>query len=230
MSQPAATPSTIDPSDSLGRIATSHPHAVAVMQRHRLDFCCGGARSLEAACDAKGIDVQEILDEIQAEQPISGPAPSTWDERPLNELIEHIVARYHRPLDSQLPSLEELVRRVAAVHGPGDPRRFAALVDTFEALRSDLEPHMVKEESVLFPWLLGDNPGGAGEPIRVMLDEHDAVAGLLRRLRELADDYEVPADACGSWRALWMGLEALEASLHEHIHLENNVLFPRALS
>ncbi len=149
--------------------------------------------------------------------------------RTLAELVEHILTRYHRPMPSRLSSLDELVRRVASVHGPGDPQRFTALVHTFDALQVDVERYLDNEAAVLFPWLLGDDPGGAAEPVRATLDQHRTIAGLLRRMRELTDDYQVPADACGSWRALWTGLEGLEGSIHEHMHLETDVLFPRAL-
>ncbi len=220
----------LDASLPIGTLAARFPYAIPVLRRHRLDFCCGGSESLQAAADTSGVDVGRVLQEIREATPPAARSVDTWDIRPLPELIAHIEARYYRPLDALLPSLDELLVRVVGVHGPKEPERFQELLRAFRALRADLEPHMRKEEAILFPWLREGDPSTAGAPIRQMLQQHETVAVLLRRIRELTDDYRVPPDACGSWRALWTGLEELEASLHEHIHLENNVLFPRALA
>lgn len=218
----------MNPSLPTGRIAAAHPYAIPILERYGIDFCCGGAQSLAEACQARGVDPEAVLAEIEAARP--SEAPVCWADRPLDELIAHIVEHYHRPLDELLPALEALLCKVVGVHGAKHPRRFAELTETFHDLKDDLEPHMRKEETILFPWLRSANRGSAGEPIRAMLAEHEAVAELLRRLRELTWEYTAPEEACASWRALWRSLAELEHSLHEHIHLENNILFPRALA
>lgn len=209
-------------------LAARRPRSVAVLQRHGIDFCCGGRRPLAEACSKVGIEAVALLAEVDAAEN-NGDAGIRWDEVSLPALIDHLLARYHRPLDTELPRIEAMARRVLHVHGGRDPERFEKLLRLVVELRAELEPHMVKEETILFPWILGGRGRDAGAPVRVMLMEHEAVGALLAGLRETTDDYVVPLVACATWRALWQGLETLEADLHEHIHLENNILFPRAL-
>jgi regulator of cell morphogenesis and NO signaling len=213
---------------TVGDVAAAYPLAVRVFDRYGIDFCCGGARDLVEACAAAGISVKALLDEVRREG-VASDAPESWRGRPLGQLIDHILERYHRPLDTELPRLEALAAKVLAAHGPKDPERFTALLQAFQGLRAELEPHMAKEEQVLFPWIRSGRGQSAGPPIRVMLMEHDSAAEYLAQLRKLTDDYKVPAEACPTWRALYEGLEAFETELKQHIHLENNVLFPGAL-
>ena len=139
-------------------------------------------------------------------------------------LIEHIVQRHHRPLDEELPRLFALAQRVADVHGG---RLNLAVRDHYLALEEELVPHMQKEEGVLFPMLLSDDPR-APVTIKGMRADHELLDEILCELRRLTSDYAPPAEACGTWRSLWRGLEALELDLHAHHHLEDSVLFPRA--
>jgi regulator of cell morphogenesis and NO signaling len=122
-----------------------------------------------------------------------------------------------------------MAAKVLEVHRDKDPQRLAELIKVYGGLKAELLNHMAKEEQILFPMILRGQGAMAGGPISVMEQEHESAGAALRRLRELTDDYQVPAEACNTWRALWHGLEALEQSLHQHIHLENNILFPRAL-
>lgn len=214
---------------TVAQLATTRPQSVKVLQRHRIDFCCGGARPLDEACADRAITVDALLGEVAAVELAATPDLRRWDDAPLDALLDHIEARHHRPLDGELPRLDALVRKVTAVHHDKDPARMDALRRTWGDLLDDLVPHMAKEEQVLFPWIRSGRGASAGAPIHVMETEHVHVGGLLTELRRLTDDYVPPAEACGSWRALWAGLEALEQDLHRHIHLENNVLFPRAL-
>jgi len=218
---------SLEPSQTVAAFAVAHPHSVRVFERHHIDYCCGGQRSLAEACAGAGVTPGALLAEIEQARPTRDD--TDWSTRPLTELVEHIVLRYHRTLEAELPRLEKLANKVAMVHGHLDPERFDALVHTFSALQADLLQHMAKEEQVLFPWIRAGQGAGADGPIHVMRLEHDEAGAMLARLRELTGDYVVPEEACGSWRALWTGLEGLERELHEHIHLENNVLFPRAL-
>jgi regulator of cell morphogenesis and NO signaling len=144
--------------------------------------------------------------------------------------VTHILVAYHQPLKEELPRLEAMARKVLQVHGEKEPQMLAELLAVFLGLKAELEPHMEKEEQILFPMIERRQGVLADGPVEVMREEHDRAGLALKRLRELTNDYEVPPRACNTWRALWHGLAALEESLHQHIHLENNVLFPRALA
>jgi regulator of cell morphogenesis and NO signaling len=214
----------------VGRLAAEHPAATRVFDRHGIDYCCGGGRPLRAVCEAKGLDPVRLMEEIRTElQRLDGPSED-WDAAPLPGLIEHILREYHAPLREELPRLEAMARKVRDVHGAKDPAGFAKLLSVYLGLEAELEAHMLKEEQILFPLIERGQGKAAGAPISVMEHEHATAASGLRRLRELTNDYEAPAGACNTWRALWHGLAELEDSLHRHIHLENNILFPRALA
>lgn len=214
---------------TVGRIAADHPIATRVFARHQIDFCCGGGRPISEICEAKNLATEEILAEIEAELATAEPDTERWTEAPLTELIDHIVEAYHRRLDEELPRLEFMARKVLRVHGEKAPDVLPALVDTFLGLRNELEDHMAKEEQILFPMIREGQGASASAPVSMMEHEHDSAGRALQRLRELTDDYRVPEGACNTWRALWHGLAALEEDMHQHIHLENNILFPRAL-
>lgn len=219
----------LDKNATLGDIAAHHPVATRIFLRHRLDFCCGGDRPLAAACQEKGIDPDQLVSEIKAESERLGGSPEIWAERPLGELIEHILATYHAPLRRDLPDLVGLARKVETVHAEKKdcPR---GLADLLEGITAEVGSHLEKEEQILFPIIGAGRGPDAGMPIRVMELEHDQHGANLRRIRELTGDLVIPPAACRSWRALYDGLTRLEAELMEHIHLENNVLFPRALA
>lgn len=220
---------TISAESTVATLATEHPLATRVFARYGIDFCCGGGRSLKAVCQEKSIEVNRIIDEIAQELASADVQEYRWDTAPLSVLIDHILETYHRPLAEELPRLERMATKVLEVHCDKDPQRLSELVAVYDAVKAELQSHMAKEEKILFPMILAGRGAAAGGPISVMEDEHASVGTALRYLRELTDNYEVPAQACNTWRALWHGLEALEQSLHVHIHLENNVLFPRAL-
>lgn len=210
---------------TLAELAVQIPAATKVFHRHRLDFCCKGGRSLESACEAKALDPEALLQEILAEpDPADGKA---WAEEPLGKLVEHILTRYHEPLKEELPRLVAMARKVEAVHG-AKPTCPHGLAEHLAHVRSELELHLEKEERILFPMIQAGQP--AHMPVQVMVMEHDDHAESLQRTRELTNDHQPPAEACTTWRALFMGLQALEQDLMEHIHLENYVLFPRCLN
>ncbi|MDA1193900.1 MAG: iron-sulfur cluster repair di-iron protein [Planctomycetota bacterium] len=221
---------TITRSTPVGHVATAAPLATRVFARHGIDYCCGGGIALEVACARQGIEVDAVLAEIEAELESTNDDVAGWGDAPLDALIEHILRVYHRPLDEELPRLEAMAQKVHRVHGEKDPERLGGLSAAVSALKAELEPHMMKEEQILFPMILAGQGAMAGGPVHVMEIEHEEAGALLRTIRELTNDFEVPAAACNTWRALWHGLADLERSLHEHIHLENNILFPRALS
>ena len=212
---------------SLGDLARANPSATRVFLRHRLDFCCGGRRSLADACESAGLSPGAILAELEREATRPGVAPG-WEQRSLGELADHIEAQYHTALRRDVPALIEAARRVERVHAakPAVPAGLARLLETF---LGEMERHMAKEETILFPLI---RRGARGEaiymPVRVMESEHEAHGRQLAAIREITGDLKPPAHACATWIALYHGLAALEADLMDHIHLENNILFARA--
>lgn len=215
---------------TVASLATEYPLATRVFSRYGIDFCCGGGRLLKEVCEEKGLDLNQIIDEIQRELSTSESETQHWDVEPLDKLIEHILQTYHRPLDEELPRLGDLAAKVLEVHRDKDPERLSELYQVFRGISAELTDHMAKEEQILFPMIINGQGSMAHGPISVMEHEHKSVGLALKRLRELTNDYSVPAEACNTWSALWHGLKALEQSLHQHIHLENNILFPRVLA
>ncbi len=214
---------------TVGQLATEYPLATRVFARHGIDFCCGGGLPLAEVCAERGLDAQVVIGEIEKE--LQGTArEERWDRAPLGDLVIHILAAYHQPLKEELPRLGQMADKVLSVHRDKDPERLAELVAVYHGLKDELEQHMFKEEKILFPMIQRGQGAMADGPIAVMRDEHDSAAAALRRLRELTHGYEPPPEACNTWRALWHGLAALESALHAHMHLENNILFPRALN
>lgn len=221
---------SINLESSVGQIATDHPLATRVFSRHNIDFCCGGGKALKDVCEQAGLNTDTILAEIQNELSTTSDNDTQWDKESLPDLIDHILKIYHRPLDEELPRLEFMVRKVHDVHGDKNPKMFAELKQTYVDLKNELDAHMLKEEQILFPMIKGGNGSMAMGPVHVMQMEHDSAGAALKRMRQLTNNYQIPDEACNTWRALWSGLEAFEESLHQHIHLENNILFPRALN
>ena len=211
---------------TLAELATTLPGASRVFQRHRLDFCCQGRRTLAEACRAAGLDAAAIRAEIERE---GRPAQVAWNELPVGQAVDEIERTYHASHRRELPALVELATKVERVHGERAecPR---GLAEHLRALHDELEQHMLKEERVLFPLIREGLGFQCAAPIRVMEQEHEDAAGALRRTRALTGDLVAPACACTTWRALYARLEVFERELMEHAGLENNVLFPRALA
>jgi regulator of cell morphogenesis and NO signaling len=211
---------------TLAELATTHPAASRVFQRYGLDYCCGGRQPLDDVCHAKGLDPIALVHAIEEEErTVDLPR---WDTAPLAELVHVIVSRYHAALRSELPALIALAAKVETVHGEKAtcPRGLRALLETVHA---EVLDHLAKEETVLFPMILAGHGYMTAMPIHMMEAEHDEHGRNLARIRALTSDLTPPADACPTWRALYLRLGALETELMDHIHLENNVLFPRAL-
>lgn len=208
---------------TLADIAAALPGATAVFRRSKLDFCCGGRIPLATAAAAKGLDVDALAAELAAIAELGRPADVPQETGALIDLIE---TRFHAGHRRDLPELLRLARRVEAVHGahPQAPRGIAALL---QRMGEELESHMQKEEDVLFPMMRYGGHPMIGQPIAVMLEEHDAHGANLHALAQLAHDFVPPQDACPTWRALYAGAQQLTEEVMEHIHLENNVLFPR---
>ncbi|HEY1205503.1 MAG: iron-sulfur cluster repair di-iron protein [Bryobacteraceae bacterium] len=223
-------------------IAAANPAAVRVFEKYGIDYCCGGHRPLAEVCTERGIAADTVLAEVEAGS--RGQAPDRdWMTARLTELIGHIVSRHHRYLNTELPALEVRLAKVVEVHGAKHPEVLGPLHSVFASLKDELEAHLQKEEMVLFPAIeeleaastAGRRPhlppfGTVRNPIRMMEHEHDGAGQALRTMRDLTGGYQPPADACTTYPALYTGLEELEKDLHTHIHLENNILFPRAVA
>lgn len=226
---------TIDPSTTLAELVTAHPHLARELERRGLDYCCGGQRSLASACAEVGLDAAVTVDELGA---LAGaPAPADWATMTPAALCDHLVETHHRYLWDEMPRLSALAEKVRTVHGDRHPE-LQDIARCYEEIRADLEPHLLKEERILFPLvhelehatgLPSFHCGSVRNPIGVMHMEHDRVGELLARMRLLTSEYRPPADGCASYAALFTGLERLEADTHLHVHKENNVLFPKAV-
>lgn len=212
---------------SLAELATTRPGAALVFHRLGLDFCCHGQIGLTEACRARGLDPERVTAELRAAEP-EAVAFERWDQRPLPELIEHLLRRYHERHRADLPPLLAMARKVETVHAAKASCPHG-LADLLARVADELEQHMRKEEQILFPLLLAGRGRMALPPIQVMEHEHEDHARNLALLREKTGGHRPPPEACNTWRALYLGLSELERELMQHIHLENNVLFPRAL-
>jgi len=210
----------------LGNLAVTRPAAVRVFHRNGIDFCCGGKQTLAEATAAKGLDIQTILDEIEQEEKAGDN--TRWDEAPIPDLVHHILDVYHAGHRRDLPPLLQMARKIEEVHG--DKASFPqGLREHLEHIQEALESHLQKEEQILFPAILAGHGAMTMGPISVMEAEHVEHGVNLAKTRSLAHDFVPPAEACTTWKALYNGLEELEREIMTHIHLENNLLFPKVL-
>lgn len=222
----------LDTQRPVGDLVLEHSECAAVLRRHRIDFCCKGHVPLAEACADRGLDAAAVAEEL--EQAISRRAAPLYagpDPRRMSTmaLLAHIVSKHHDYARRSLDLLVPLANKVARVHGEGDPR-LVELRRLVEELNLGLRPHLEREEKELFPALAATTSAshlvnGLLGPIE---EEHQAVGLLFRRIRDVTDDFALPDWACNSYRTLFRELEALEADTHEHVHLENHVLLPRA--
>jgi regulator of cell morphogenesis and NO signaling len=221
--------------DTIASIVERHPDASRLFEQAGLDYCCGGKLPLAEACRRKGIDPQEILaalDFAAEPPPATDPAALT-----LTQLADHIVATHHAYLRSELPRLAFMTEKVARVHG-GEDGRLVLVHKVFSGLSSEMFSHMQKEEEILFPVIRQMEAGTGGSfhcgsvagPITQMEHEHSQAGNALAQLNALTDGYQPPTWACNTYRAMLDGLATLERDLHQHVHKENNILFPRALA
>ncbi len=212
---------------SLGEIAITIPGSTAMFHKYDLDFCCGGKRTLGEMAERRGLDIDQIEQELQQlTQQENGD--EKWRDAPLGALIEHIIARYHNQHRQQLPDLIAMAEKVERVHGakPACPRGLGKVIDE---VYQHLTSHMMKEERVLFPMIVQGFGSHAGDPIAVMEMEHNEAGEQLETIKALTNNLTPPEGACTTWRALYTGIDRFIQDLMQHIHLENNLLFPRAL-
>lgn len=213
---------------SLGALAIAIPRASKLFRDYDLDFCCGGKQTLERAASRKGLDLDKLASELAAlaAEPVD---TRDWRLAPLAEIIDYILPRYHQRHREQLAELVLMAEKVERVHGdkPTCPR---GLAKQLNLIRVDLENHMMKEEQILFPLIKQGMGQQAAGPISVMEHEHDEAGEQLEVVKFLTNNVTPPEGACNTWQALYNGINTFISDLMEHIHLENNLLFPRALS
>jgi regulator of cell morphogenesis and NO signaling len=206
---------------TVGDVAATLAGAAAVFRKHKIDFCCGGAVALDEAARKRGIDPEALRKELDALAQVSPDVPTDSAA-----LCDHIVKRYHDVHRRELPELIGLAKRVEAVHRD-HPLAPKGLADALAATLHTLLDHMTKEERILFPSIRDGFAGSLFGPIAVMRHEHDHHGEEMRAVEVLAHGFNPPDGACNSWRALYAGLDKFAIDFAEHVHLENNVLFPR---
>ena len=221
---------TITATDHVGTLAARIPSAAQIFFDRGIDFCCGGDKELDEACADANQPTVLIIEELEQAAVQYDESEIAWEEAPLDDLIAFIEQTFHRPLDASLPRLREWTDAVVAAHGDHTKEQVQRLRDVVHELADELAAHMAKEEQVLFPWIRSGNGQNAGGPIRVMHAEHDSAGRQLALIRFLTRNFSAPEEACVTWRLLYAALERLDEELRHHIHLENNVLFPRALA
>ena len=224
-------------------VALQMPHSTRLFEKLKIDYCCGGNQPLAKACASAGVDVDSLMGMLAEVTQSTSPGKCMLDfqNASVSELITHILETHHVFTKSEMDRLQLLADKVLHAHGGNHPE-LIHLDELFTRLCADLKPHMFKEEQILFPYIVAlaeaTNQkravpfapfGTVNNPICMMMREHDTAGDILRELRALTSDYKVPADACISYQTLYEALENFEKDLHQHIHMENNLLFPKAL-
>lgn len=223
-------------------VAINSPQATRVLEKLKIDYCCGGDRQLGEACATAGVELKTLEQMLEETDNALKDVPPDFQRLSLSELIKHILDKHHVYTKDEMARLEALTTKVVGAHGENHSE-LLAVKTLLRQLFDDLTQHMFKEEQILFPFileleqsLLQNRPapfapfGTVDNPIRMMTMEHDTAGEILRELRKLTSDYAVPADGCMSYQTLYQALEAFEHDLHQHIHLENNILFPKAIA
>ncbi|CAI8872526.1 MULTISPECIES: iron-sulfur cluster repair di-iron protein [Bacillus] len=223
----------------IGDIVTQFPKASDLFKSYRIDFCCGGNRPIIDAINERSLSAEEILTKLNTlyhETKQLNESEFDWKTASYSELIDYIVNKHHRYLNEELPLLSPYVTKVLRVHGAGQPH-LAQIHKLFHELKTELEQHLIKEETEDFPLILAFEQNPTDEnymKLRKVVDEleneHNHAGDIIKELRKVTNDFTPPVGACGTYRLVYQRLEALESDLFEHIHLENNVLFPRAIA
>jgi regulator of cell morphogenesis and NO signaling len=226
---------------TLAQIVNSNHKAATVFEKYHLDFCCKGKRSLQQACNEQQLTLSEVAEELQGIFSNKGDGIVDFDKMSLTQLCEYIVQTHHAYVKNEMPQIYAYLHKVASKHGDRHPELYK-IFQTFAAVKEEMEGHMKKEELILFPRIkeleklanseTGQfqlNIGYLQSPINVMEHEHDHAGTQLNEIRILTNDYTPPQDACTTYRLSFAALQAFELDLHQHVHLENNILFPKAI-
>lgn len=232
---------TIVQNKTIGEIVAEDYRTAQVFKNHHIDFCCKGNRSIQEVCETKNMDPDELISEIEAVQQQTTGGTTDYQSWPLDLLADYIEKKHHRYVEEKIPILKQYLDKLCRVHGNRHPELFE-ITEHFKASGGELAAHMKKEELVLFPFIrkmVKAKPGGekigqpyfgtVQNPVQMMMHEHDAEGERFRKIVSLSDNYTPPADACGTYRVTFALLKEFEEDLHLHIHLENNILFPKAI-
>ena len=222
-------------------VALSNSAARQILEDAGLDYCCGGGKSLHEACLHADVPAEQILNRLRENSKHVSSDEANWTSAPLSDLTRHIFERHHRYVREAIPRIRTLLDKVGAKHGERHPE-ITGIQTLFIEVGQEMIMHMQKEEQILFPYIdalaRARSAHGSVEPpffqtvrnpIQAMMKEHDAAGELVKQIRKASSEYTAPADACTSYKALYQDLREFEADLHQHVHLENNILFPRAV-
>ncbi len=227
--------------ETVREIALNQPSSIRVFEQFGIDYCCGGRKPLATACTEQNIEIGQLLTALAEAAEKPDASAKSWNNASLESLVEHITSTHHEYVKRELPHLNTLAEKVIARHG-STHAEVAEIHAAIARLDSELTQHLAKEELVLFPHIAnleralatgGSKPHGCfgtvANPIEMMTQEHDAAGALLAEIKQLSSDFTPPDDACPTFHAFYDSLKEFEQDLHQHIHLENNILFPRAI-
>lgn len=225
----------------VSEVALSSPGARRVLEDAGVDYCCGGGKSLQDACIHAGVTADEILERLRKNSKLAGPADAEWTNASLSDLARHIRERHHQYVRDSIPRVRALLAKVREKHAEKHGE-IGEIEKLFGDLAREMTAHMQKEEQILFPYIEAMERSARSNgfieppffqtvqnPIHAMMKEHDSAGDLVKRIRKASNDYKAPADACTSYQATYQELRQFEEDLHLHVHLENNILFPRAV-
>jgi regulator of cell morphogenesis and NO signaling len=228
--------------ETVREIALNQPSAIRVFEHFGIDYCCGGRKPLAIACTEQDVEIDAVLAALASAASESSPEVKDWSKASLESLSEHIISQHHEYVKKELPRLDTLAKKVIAAHG-SHHLELPGIQSALQNLDQEMTQHMAKEETILFPYIAsleralatgGARPhscfGTVANPIAMMMQEHDGAGELLAEIRQLSSNFTLPPDACPTYHAFFDGLKEFEQDLHQHIHLENNILFPRAIA
>ncbi len=231
----------LDATKTVREFAVEVPEATRLFEKLGIDYCCGGGKSLREACQQANLSIDEVLNHLASTGANETQVPGDWKQADLFELIEHIITKHHGYVKQELPRLDALMHKVATKHGPNHPE-LLKMQQLLAQVSAELTSHLQKEEQVLFPYIVEIEEasrrslrlrppmfGTVRNPIHMMELEHDSAGDALKEMRRISNGFAAPENGCFSFKTLYQGLQEFEADLHQHIHLENNILFPRAV-
>ena len=226
---------------AVGKIVAEFPQAAEIFKKYKIDFCCGGDKQLAVAAKELNLDEKSVLEELNQVYTLMAKQDNwseevDWRQQSLSQLVNHIINKHHLYLQQEMPLISELITKILRVHG-ANHSELRKIHNLFHVLKLELDQHLIKEEEILFPLIkeYEKNPSSqllanVQKQIDTIENEHEQAGDIIKELRQITNDYTLPADACTSYRLAYQKLEEMESDLFQHIHLENNILHPRIQS